>query len=203
MLTLRYTLAIFHNRKAEANRLPKHSGTWLRCACLASVFCWYWVLKLTGLHRKHRQRTQSYIQALEDEVLRLRDLELTFKEDVEKLRAELQSKYGNSPKEPYETFTPELTPGMIVIDWEDFYQTTPEAACCIRAAEATELEWTVDKDNALKYQLPPVMWVDAFADTLPLSEAEKKSLAGEGRMEVTRTPLDPETGTKYILQYGP
>jgi len=133
----------------------------------------------------------------------LRSVELALKKEVEK-RDQLQSKHDESPRGQSEISPQELASEPIIIDWDAFYQTTPEAACCITAAEAAPLElpWPVCKDDASQYQLPPVMWADAFADA-PLSETDKSSPILKEGTDINGTPLSPQMGVEYILQYNP
>jgi hypothetical protein len=140
-----------------------------------------------GLDRKHRQRTQSYIQALEEEVLRLRGVEADTKEEVKKLRDQLES---NSPAEQLKITTPELaseSPETIMIDWEDFLQTTPEAPCRIK-----DIQWTS--------QLPAVNWADAFANASYL-DADNSQTVEDAGIDINNTHLSAQTAAKHILKY--
>ncbi|KAL3441274.1 hypothetical protein BJX65DRAFT_288801 [Aspergillus insuetus] len=104
--------------------------------------------------RKHRQRTQSYIQALEQEVLRLRGVEHDLTKQVLRSRDGEQESHGGKPKSSaqYEGIGPisldqagqssSAPIDLTVVDWQGLCDSVPEAQapCCIKAAENTPLQ---------------------------------------------------------------
>jgi hypothetical protein len=138
-------------------------------------------------------------------VLRLRKVELTFKGEVEKLRYQLHIVHNGLQAVQSESLTLGRTPeALITVDWEEFDQIAPERACCITAAEAADVEpdWTIDGDNASQHPAPPIMWADTLAE-MPLLEANKSSEVAQEGTGIHGTPLSPEMGVEYILQYEP
>jgi hypothetical protein len=136
-------------------------------------------------------------------VLRLRGVELALKEELEKLRDQVQFIHSELHQEKSETLTPESTPTTaITIDWEEFYKMTPEPTCCITAAEATEFEspWTEGIHDASQRQSPPITGADAFGSK-QLLKADNCTPSGGEAIETNRSPLTPQMGVNYILQY--
>jgi hypothetical protein len=142
-------------------------------------------------------------------VLRLRGVELGLKEDVAKMREQLQSRRDSSHVEQSELSASATTengslavpPETIVIDWEELYQTPPEPACCITAAEETPPPlplWAMDSSDSSLNQ--PDMWANGLAD-VTTSRPNGGSLAAEERAEIYGASLNPEMGVQYILQY--
>ncbi|KAL2785894.1 hypothetical protein BJX66DRAFT_314000 [Aspergillus keveii] len=133
--------------------------------------------------RKHRQRTQSYIQALEQEVLRLRGVEHDLTKQV--LRSEA---HGSKPKSPaqHEAIDPisleqagqsaSAPFDSATVDWQGLYDSAPEAQapCCIKAAENTPLQtpWSpLQRQNIQEPDLaaPQASWSSTVADGVSLN----------------------------------
>ncbi|KAI1857754.1 uncharacterized protein JN550_013090 [Neoarthrinium moseri] len=156
--------------------------------------------QVADAQRKHRQRTQSYIQALEQEVLRLRKAELTLKEEIKEAyrdahHAMHQSQDAPAVMEVDESATATVSVEQnLAIDWNAILNTTPEPACCISAAESTPV--VGDQFNAGdQYQMPTWPWalsfdkgVGSLDQPLPI-----------GGLQVRKTPLDPQMGLDLIL----
>ncbi|KAH8901563.1 hypothetical protein GQ53DRAFT_835311 [Thozetella sp. PMI_491] len=159
--------------------------------------------------RKHRQRTQSYIQALEEEVLRLRGVELALRGELEVLRKPLPSQTGPPQDSPVNSLPDAVGANVsngkaaektVVVNWGEFYQATPEAACCISAAETTppEVSWPVGNGNAPELQPPSATWVDTCSEAA-LSQS-KNSSPEKGEATEAREPLSCQKGVDYILR---
>lgn len=171
--------------------------------------------------RKHRQRTQGYIQALEEEVLRLRGVELSLKDNVKTLQEQLQAHSQALPMQESllaspGPFTPSIThgaalsglstPEMITVNWKELYEISPESACCINAAEATPpaVPWAMDTSELAQ---PFNLWIDSLPgfglpDTVTQAPGSTDITSGISEMTV-QGPLSSRVGLKCILLYGP
>ncbi|KAH8649886.1 hypothetical protein BX600DRAFT_473745 [Xylariales sp. PMI_506] len=171
--------------------------------------------QIAQAQRKHRQRTQSYIQALEEEVLRLRGVEGSLKKEVEQLREQSQPKHDNSTAEQSTAPTPAVagfgsssgispppppeTEDTIVVDWDELAQTTAEPPCCITAAEVMPPESlrAANTDGAHPIHSSSC-WADAFADIL--SKPNACAPDEEVKDEADDATLSDQVGLNYILQ---
>lgn len=143
---------------------------------------------------KHRQRTQSYIQALEEEVLRLRGVELSLKGELEETRGHMQNEPPSSTDPGHMT-----NPNAITVRWDELYKLSPVPGCCIAAAENTPPEpmWTFGQDAVPQVQPPPPSWAEAFAVASLNTES---SLPREKPIGSHESMLSLEMGIQYILQ---
>ncbi|KAI1173614.1 hypothetical protein F4777DRAFT_600248 [Nemania sp. FL0916] len=166
--------------------------------------------QIAQAQRKHRQRTQSYIQALEEEVLRLRGVKLGLEGEVEKLQEQLKAKDVISQEEksglpliePQDEINGGMpTPESIVISWQGFRETGPEPPCGRRAAEDAhpEMCWTMLENEASPHQPKPTMWADAFTDAALSNTIDSLQDTGDSAA-IEPVPLDIQMGVDCILR---
>ncbi|RKP05158.1 hypothetical protein THASP1DRAFT_33003 [Thamnocephalis sphaerospora] len=167
----------------------------------------------------------GYIQALEEEVLRLRSVELSLKDEVKTLQEQAQAQPQSQPKQASlhttaGSFTPDAindtalsglsTPEMITINWDELYEISPESACCIKAAEATPpaVPWAMDSSD---FTQPQNLWINSS----PGNDMSGMMSDVLGSMTITATvpevaaqvpqtkqaPLSSRVGLKCILLY--
>lgn len=150
--------------------------------------------QIAQAQRKHRQRTQSYIQALEEEVLRLRGVELSLKGELEDARGHIQDELPSSTN-----LGPMNNENAIMVRWDELYKLSPVPGCCIAAAENTPPEptWTFGQNGIPQVQPPPSSWAEAFAvASLDMSSTSN----GAKTIASHETMLTLEMGVQYILQ---
>ncbi|ETS74374.1 hypothetical protein PFICI_14240 [Pestalotiopsis fici W106-1] len=140
----------------------------------------------------------------EEEVIRLRGVELSLKDELEKARAQLRESKSKTPvsDSPRTTPSPPTTsPEPIVVQWDELYRISPEPACCIKAAENAppELARTNTNDRVIQdtQPPPPPSWADAFS---PGSAVASESLSAMKDVEVNETLLSLEMGVQCILR---
>ncbi|KAL4878940.1 hypothetical protein BJY04DRAFT_106772 [Aspergillus karnatakaensis] len=128
--------------------------------------------QIAQAQRKHRQRTQSYIQALEQEVLRLRGVECDLRKQVLQSRKGEQSLSHADINEPInQTEQSAVAPlDSVIMDWQALYDTAPEAPCCIKAAENTPLlmPWSPLQEQTSQEETssPQTAWTDSVPASL-------------------------------------
>jgi hypothetical protein len=96
-----------------------------------------------------------------------------------------------------------MTSENVTVDWEEFYQTVPEAPCCITAAETTPVEFTWPEADGILPDQPPVLQGNTLIEPLAYVTTSETSPAsvGDKVTGMKGTTLDPDIGAKYILQY--
>ncbi|KAL2835926.1 hypothetical protein BJY01DRAFT_222729 [Aspergillus pseudoustus] len=159
--------------------------------------------QIAQAQRKHRQRTQSYIQVLEQEVLRLRDVERDLTKEVQQLRngaqpcareslpvqnesldeMSLNQTDQSAFAEPFE---------VPMADWQELYDSVAaEGPCCVKAAENTPL---------------PTPWAPLQVQNINQSDMSLPTTGHIGSVEDSsskvkdQVSLNPQFGINLILK---
>jgi hypothetical protein len=136
--------------------------------------------------RTHRQRTQRYIRALENEVLRLRSLEKATREKNVVLQRQLDAflKSGaSSVTDALEPATPAQSEPMVHVDLTKVLDITPEKACSDLAAERIPVE--VDYSS-----LTPIT---------PQSDVRRQEDIADRDLSPSTISLSAQTGLDFVL----
>ncbi|KAL3490232.1 hypothetical protein BJX62DRAFT_238372 [Aspergillus germanicus] len=167
--------------------------------------------------RKHRQRTQSYIQALEQEVLRLRGVEHNLTKQVLRSRdgEQQQQPHVGNPKTSaqYEGIDPvsldqagqsaSAPIDLAVVDWQGLYDGVPEAQapCCIKAAENTPLQTPWSPLQRQSGQKPDPAAPQAASAWLGSTQSSRGSgLQAQSSKVAEAVSLNAQVGVNLILK---
>ncbi|KAJ0421291.1 hypothetical protein BJY00DRAFT_282473 [Aspergillus carlsbadensis] len=160
--------------------------------------------------RKHRQRTQSYIQALEQEVLRLRGVEHDLTREVlcsrngehshadkSKAPAQFEGIGQDSMDQAGQRASGSLD--LAMVDWQELYDTAPEAPCCVKAAENTPLQtpWSpLQRQDSQEYPLSSLK-TPGFGSA---QGARGSGLRESSPKVADEVSLNPQVGVDLILK---